>query len=403
MTQWVDTGPKPSPRDGAILALLKQAAVQRPDDIPLQRRLAQALTATRALDAAIETWQRVAAATPHDATAWCELGRLLLENRQVPQAVEAFEQLCAHTPHRAGSYIHLERALRALGAKDAAEAALDRAIALSPDDPLCTRAVGRRLLRAGMGAALAEHTLSAANRLGWSTWLIDHFLAAHALQGHTAEVAAMLNYDGLVRQELVTPPEPYASLPEFNAAIAEELSEGLRPISTEEYQTDFINKGVALTGGAVDAAHYADRPTPACEALIGLFKQTYAAYCVTAAAASHPTHWQLMPARASIVGGGHVTRRTAHVKPHTHAGSWLVGVYYVAVPQTDADDTSSCLEFGPPVDLEDVPQGVWPHYLIRPSPGLFVLFPGYISHWTVPNTAEEARIVLSFDVQPATA
>jgi len=403
MTQWVDTAPTPSPRSAPILTLLKRAAAQRTDDIQQQRRLAEALTAARDKSAAIEAWQRVIAAAPHDAAAWRQLGRLLLENRQVPQAVQAFERLCAQTPDSADSYILLARALRGMGAQDAADDAMDRAIALSPDDPMCLRAAGRRLLRAGKGAALVEHTLRAADRVGWNTRLLDHLLAAHALQGHSAEVAAMLNYSDLVRQELVAPPEPYASLSDFNAAIAEELCVNLRPISTGEYQTDVVANGITLRGGAVDAAAYSNRPSPACETLTKLFKQAYAAFCETVARAGHPIYRQLMPARAAVVGDGHLTRRTGYVKPHTHLESWMVGVYYVAVPEIDAGDNSGCLEFGPAEGLEHVPESVWPRYLVRPTPGLMVLFPGYLSHWTVPNRADENRIVLAFNVVPSNA
>ena len=59
MTQWVNTGPTLSSRSAPVLALLKEAAARRPDDIQGQRRLAEALTAARALSAAIDTWRRV--------------------------------------------------------------------------------------------------------------------------------------------------------------------------------------------------------------------------------------------------------------------------------------------------------------------------------------------------------
>ena len=80
-----------------------------------------------------------------------------------------------------------------------------------------------------------------------------------------------------------------------------------------------------------------------------------------------------------------------------------MGVYYVAVPETGADDKSGCLEFGPPLDLAHISESIWPHYLVRPAPGLMVLFPGYLSHWTVPNKVDEDRIVLAFDVVPSKA
>ena len=113
------------------------------------------------------------------------------------------------------------------------------------DDDFCAQEKAQRSLTISYAAA---------DRVGWSTWLVDDFLAAHALQGHDVEVASMLNYGDLVYQHLIAPPEPYASLSDFNSAIAEELSVRLRSTSTGEYQTDVVNKGITLTGGAVDAA-----------------------------------------------------------------------------------------------------------------------------------------------------
>ena len=204
MTQWVDTAPKPSSRSAPILALLKQAAAQRTDDIQQQRRLAEALTAARDRSAAIAAWRRVIAATPHDAAAWRHSAGCCWKTDKCRRLWKHLSN-CAPGRRIAPTATSIWGAHCVIGARDAADRAMDRAIALSPDDPMCIRTVGRRLLQAGMGAALAEHTFAAADRVGWNTRLLDHLLAAHALQGHSAEVASMLNYNDLVRQQMVIP------------------------------------------------------------------------------------------------------------------------------------------------------------------------------------------------------
>lgn len=400
LTQWIEPGPPASPRLASVCALLQQASSRNPADVSLQRRLAEALTAMRASEPAIEAWRRVIAADPGDAAACRELGRLLLDARQAKQAAETFERLCALTPTDPSSYLLLARALRTVGAGNAAETAFDRAIALAPDDPACVRAAGRRLLRAGKGAELADHVQSAVAHSGWSTRLLDHLLAAHALLGHGAEAGALLNYPAVVDQEIIAPPAPYASLSEFNTALTEELRASLKIQRSGEYQTDVVNDGLSFAGGAVNAAVNCGRPTPACDALTNAFKARYANYCETVLGEGHQLHRRLLPSHAVVTGGGHFTRQTGHIAPHTHSGSWLVGVYYVAVPETAEDDESGCLKFGPPPEIGTISPNLWPRYLVRPAPGLFVLFPGYLCHWSIPIRLDEDRVVLSFDAIP---
>ena len=403
MTQWVGADAKPSARSLQITAMLERAAAQRADDAVSQRRLAQSLTRSRAYVRAVAAWQRVVELTPEDGPARLELANLLLEERLIERAVETLRQSCALHPNLAGVHAMLGRALRMHGDEAAAEAAFDRAIALAPDEPICVRAIGRRLIRAGKGAELADHCAAVAARRGWSTGLLDHRAIAMALQGRADDVAAMIDYPRLLREQMVSPPTPFASIAAFNRALADEVRNGARVKARRSYASDIVSAGTSLAGATVDAVAHAERATPASAALNEIFRQAFEAYANAMEAHPDNPFPRLKPARARLAGGGHITRKAGHVRPHIHSGSWLVGVYYVAVPETPSSDLGGCLELGPPDHLVTLPDGIWPRRLIRPVAGLLLLFPGYFPHRTWPNSARDERIVVSLDAVPVDA
>jgi Flp pilus assembly protein TadD len=397
MNQWIGIGAMPSDRSSQIMAMLQTAAVQSAGDAPLQRQLAELLTQTGARRQALEVWQRVVALTPDDGAAWLELASLLNEEGLLARAAETLQQACRLHPELARAHATLGRILRTLDDEEGADAAFDRAIALAPDDPICVRAIGRRLARAGKGAELADHCLAVAERQGWTISLLDHWVIALALQGRAAEVAALIDYDHLLREQVVSPPAPFASLTEFNRALADDLRAGAREASIGE---GFIAAGIRCTHGgtANDASKQVEGRGLASAALKEMVRHDVYANAIEV----HPDNpfLRLRPAKAYLRGGGHITWQGGLAKWHTHSGSWMVGVYYVSVPDLRSHDVAGCVEFGPPEQLVTLPEGVWPRRLVRPFPGLLLVFPGYFPHRSWPHPSQEARIVATVDVIP---
>jgi hypothetical protein len=399
MTQSIEAGSTPSARSSQIMAMLEAVAAERTGDVPLQRRLAQSLTKAGARRQALAAWQRVVALAPDDGSAWLELASLLDKEGLVARAVETLQEACRLHPEFAQAHAALGRELRLLDDEEGAEAAFDRAIALAPDDPICVRTIGRRLARAGKGAELADHCLAVAERRDWTIGLLDHWVIALALQGRAGEVATLIDYDHLLREQIVSPPPPFASLTEFNRALADELRAGARVGSNGEYHHPFIAGGIIL-GGTTDAAGRVERPAPASATLNEMVRQGVDVYANSIEVRPDNPFLRLKPAKARLLGGGHITRQGGHTKSHTHSGSWLVGVYYVSVPELREPDVAGCLEFGPPDHLVALREGIWPRRLVRPFPGLLLLFPGYFPHRTWPHPSQEDRIVATLDVVP---
>lgn len=87
---------------------------------------------------------------------------------------------------------------------------------------------------------------------------------------------------------------------------------------------------------------------------------------------------------------------------HYHGRGWLSSACYVEVPASvGAPGGEGWLQFGEP--LMRMTPSLPPEYMVKPEPGLLVLFPSWMWHGTVPFTAgkNEHRLSVAFDVLPA--
>jgi len=87
---------------------------------------------------------------------------------------------------------------------------------------------------------------------------------------------------------------------------------------------------------------------------------------------------------------------------HIHNNGWMSGVYYVDIPeiQNDNNKHAGWIEFNRAgYDL--------PHFgedrdieIIKPENGMYILFPSYVWHGTIPYTGKYNRVSISFDIIP---
>ena len=85
---------------------------------------------------------------------------------------------------------------------------------------------------------------------------------------------------------------------------------------------------------------------------------------------------------------------------HVHPRGWISSACYIDLPDSMAGSgsTDGCLAFGEPGILTAPP--LHAQHVVRPEPGLLVLFPSYVWHGTVPFRSEQARLTVAFDAVP---
>jgi hypothetical protein len=88
---------------------------------------------------------------------------------------------------------------------------------------------------------------------------------------------------------------------------------------------------------------------------------------------------------------------------HVHPRGWISSAFYVDLPDSmrEASTHDGCLAFGQPGIL--TAPLLHAEHVVRPQPGMLVLFPSYFWHGTVPFASDQTRLTVAFDVLPDTS
>jgi len=121
-------------------------------------------------------------------------------------------------------------------------------------------------------------------------------------------------------------------------------------------------------------------------------------FCGPSPAAGHPS-FANRPAPYDLQMFSAVLKGPGHVGPHVHSEAFLVGNYYVRVPEEpdDAPEGAGCIEYGK--HLYSSATGMdYRRRRFDPKAGTMLMWPAYFSHATIPSTAPGTRMVVGFDV-----
>ena len=383
----------------ARLELLGRASDAAPHDLAAARRFADACMRGRDVGRAPQAWRRVLAGDPGDAAARHGLSNALLEIGDVAGAVEAGARAVALAPDNGVYHSGYGFALRTSGDHDAADIVFERGYALDPSIPHLARGVGQALIRRGDGAALASHCEDLMTRIATTGWLIAQYATALAMLGRRRELAELIDYDRLMRVITLPIPDGFGSLDAFNADLRRE-QEAVGSVPSGRAAADVVRGALRVSSGPEAAVlRFGEAGAPASAALLRAFERQCSLYEDWLAASGDSLHLRSKPSGTWLRTETIITPRQGYIAPHTHACTWLSGVYYAAVPG-GLEGKEGCVEFGPPLHKVALPEGLWPTRLIRPEAGMLNLFPGYFYHHVYPTTADGDRVVITFDVKP---
>jgi uncharacterized protein (TIGR02466 family) len=97
-----------------------------------------------------------------------------------------------------------------------------------------------------------------------------------------------------------------------------------------------------------------------------------------------------------------VARRGNYHRVHNHPGSAWSGCYYVATA-TEPGSLAGALELYDPrpfTEMVEVPGSPYgQRVIVRPTPGLLVVFPSWLYHFVHPSVADTPRISIAFNAQ----
>jgi tetratricopeptide (TPR) repeat protein len=326
------------------------------------------------------------------------LGQLLWRAERHAEAAAAFREAQRRGAADPGTLDGLARSLVRSGELDEGLALHRRAVELAPADAELRSNHAASLLVAGRPAealAEAEAACTAAPLHQHAQAL--RTLALRLLGDPRAE--ALDDAANLVHVVDLPPPDGWADMASFNAALASELTrlhaDRREPVDqtlrggTQTFG-DLFEQGHALVDALEQriaeavTAHVATLPTDA-------------AHPFLARRPADPAAWRFTDSWSSRLA------RQGYHTDHVHPHGWLSSAYYVALPPAVADPArrEGWIRFGvPDLPLPGVEPAALARRTVQPRVGRLVLFPSMMFHGTTPFDDEAPRLTIAFDVVP---
>jgi len=365
-----------------------------PEHLNASRSLVSILLELGQFDEAVALSSTLTTRHPEIAELWAQLGAAQAKSSRTEGAVDSFERAIVLAPDSVSCLLAYAQTLIDQGQLRAAEPLLERvsreAPQLAPAHALRTR-IKMRKGEHEQALEVCEEYLQ--RQPCERSMLAEKSLILSAL-GRDNEYRHLVDLDRFVSESRPQAPSGFASLGEFNAALAEH-------VRTHPSLADSPRSHATLEGLHSGPLRVEPRgPIGALENILYAAAKTYMK--ALGVDAGHPFLVD-PPELDMLYCWGVVMRRQGHQTAHIHPAAWLSGIYYPKVPEIV--DTSSSdegwLEFGATADEFGLPAST-PSRRIKPSEGLLLVFPSYFYHRTIPFEADQERISIAFDLFPKT-
>jgi tetratricopeptide (TPR) repeat protein len=280
-------------------------------------------------------------------------------------------------------------ALRALGQHADAVAAFDRALAIDPAYVPALAGKAATQLAAGDPAAALVVCETCRRIAPHRQQAIAYGALALQELGRTAEARAINDYDRLIS---ITHLEP-ADGGDIGL-LHRDLIGAIRADPTLT-----LEPGEYLTQGGRLTANLLTHPSPVIARFAESLRRTIDRYLASIPAEPGHPFLSRIPQRYDLKLRATLLRAGGWHPEHLHEHEWLSGVYYLEMPP-DMADHGGWIEFGRP-DYALPADTKLEFRLVRPRPGMLLLFPSYFFHRTVPFRGEGERVNLAFDLSHA--
>jgi Flp pilus assembly protein TadD len=190
---------------------------------------------------------------------------------------------------------------------------------------------------------------------------------------------ALYDYDRMVKSYRIEPPQGWSSLEDYLSDLGRAL-DGIHGPLTHPV-------GQSLRHGSQTTRSLADYPDPAIRALFGAIDAPIRRHLAALGA----------PDQRYAINGAWSARLNSggfHIN-HIHPEGLLSSAFYVRTP-ADLAGFEGALKFGEPGPPTLPP--LREDHLVKPEPGMLVLFPSYMWHGTVPFASQQKRLSCAFDI-----
>ena len=222
--------------------------------------------------------------------------------------------------------------------------------------------------------------------LGYRKFILDETGSARAEDD-------LYNIEAWIKRQAITLPDGYKDLDHFNAQLAGDILaaslNGQETLAISCHNGKIVADLKQCEGAAIAAFVAAIS-----EAMASYVKQ-FKPPADTSWSSNKPDDWEIYIWSTVLNDGG-------YQDSHMHPSAWVSGVYYVSLPQSMGNGSSShdgWLEFGEAPARFNLSAPAKTQ-IIKPEPGLIVFFPSYFHHRTIPFKSTDHRISIAFDLEP---
>ncbi len=317
---------------------------------------------------------------------------LLFKLDRFAEAADYFRRAAPLEPEHVMPHDGLGLAEARLGHFDEAIAAHERAVALEPDNAAAWTNFAETLLRAGdpeRALKVSEQAMEIAPELQHS--LAMWGLALRMLDDPREQT--LNDYERLVEVFDVPPPEGFADMDSFNAALNAELDRLHKDRREALDQT--LRSGTQTLGNLFGRGHdLVERLRVRIDDVVNQY--------IASMDDDDEHHLFRRRSRDTTYSSSWSSRLSdcGYHTNHLHPLGWISSCYYIALPEAVADtqEKQGWIKFGEPSFDAGFKEPIC--RTIQPQPGRLVLFPSYMWHGTVPFRSEQDRTTIAFDVVP---
>ena len=375
--------------------LIRRAIAQRDDQADYHANLGRVLQVQEDYAGAAAAYERAAGLQPAEVSHRCSLGAALQSQGDLERAIALYREVLTQQPGLATAHFNLATALKQQGDLAGAADSFRRAAELEPAIVEFKANLADVLLQQGdVQSALQVCNECLEQQPGNRLALAYKAVALQECDARE-ELGELLGLQRLLYPVTVDPTPAYPGLDDFNAALAAHVR--AHPSLRE-------GPSLQATRHGRHTGELLIEPKGPIADLEAILQRTVADYIKTVGilAPEHPFVVN-MPRQFRLTMWAVVMRSQGHQLPHIHGDGYISGVYYPELPDVvgrETPDKQGWIEFGrPPAEF---PCTHPPELrLIKPEPGLLVLFPSYLYHCTIPYDAEQERISIAFDAMPA--
>jgi tetratricopeptide (TPR) repeat protein len=374
------------------------AVAAKPDFAEAHYNLGNMLVRLGRNEEAVGAYRRAAKLRPELVAVHANLGNTLYALRRWDEAVASYRRAVTLSPNAAEAHRNLGTALHAADDLDGAIASFRRAVELKREWPMALQSLANVLMERGRWREAVEIcdrwlALVPANveALGLKAVALEE-------EGDRAGARYLVDFERFVQRiEFAAPPEGFASIAEFNRALARHALEHPTLKVPPEHDPRYHCASLRITD------EFLAEPKGPAAAFERMIESAVSDY-IRALTRLDPTHPFLVkpPRRWQLTSWAAVLDGQGNLNAHVHYSGYISGVYYPQIPAPigmAGEGEAGWFQFGG--SPERFPCKTAPETCtIQPREGLMLLFPSYFYHRTVPFAAPEPRVSIAFDAVP---